>query len=151
MALSSSPHLLLLMYLLSLAVIVGRATVNALGECYFPGVPPAYAAGYLPCDKYAVTSVCCMAGWTCFDNKLCIATDPGIVNGSDDGVELGTVMRGTCTNPEWDGEACGDFCLSWSPYLHHISTMLQSHFRNLSELFSDPAISGSIFRHKTDM
>lgn len=89
-----------------LAVAIGHIAI-AKAQCYYPG--GAWAKDQFPCDKYAYTTLCCPTGWTCFSNNLCIATDPSVVS-SD--LPLGTAIRGTCTNPQWNNTVCGDFCLS---------------------------------------
>ncbi|KAF2454367.1 hypothetical protein BDY21DRAFT_374254 [Lineolata rhizophorae] len=76
--------------------------------CYFPGGQ--WAEDFYPCDIYAYpTTLCCPSGWTCFDDALCIITDEAASNSS---FPMGTTYRGTCTNPEWDNDVCGDFCLN---------------------------------------
>lgn len=94
-------------FIMWLGVLNRLAIANA--QCYYPG--GMWADDQFPCDKYAYTSLCCPTGWTCFSNKLCIATDPSVVS-SD--LQLGTAIRGTCTNPLWNNNACGDFCLGES-------------------------------------
>jgi hypothetical protein len=76
--------------------------------CYFPGAN-AQAFDHRPCDAYAVTSLCCPMGWTCFSNKLCVVTDASAVNQT---TAVGTAIRGTCTDPQWNSTVCGNFCLS---------------------------------------
>ena len=77
-----------------------------LGSCYYPGPGLSWASTQHPCDLHSEISLCCPTGWTCFSNKLCIATDPHAANAA-----VGSTRRGTCTNPQWDEETCGDFCL----------------------------------------
>lgn len=85
----------------------------AQGQCYFPpeieGQLGFQATEQKPCDAFAEVTLCCPLGWTCFSNKLCVVTDSTAVG---DMWPLGTALRGTCTNPEWDNTACGNFCLS---------------------------------------
>ncbi|KAF2244844.1 hypothetical protein BU26DRAFT_522582 [Trematosphaeria pertusa] len=40
---------------------------------------------------------------------MCVVTDPSTANSA---YPIGTSMRGSCTNPEWDNAFCGDYCLS---------------------------------------
>jgi hypothetical protein len=83
------------------------------GQCYFPpeidGQLGFQATEQKPCDAFAAVTLCCPLGWTCFSNKMCVVTDSSAVG---DMWPLGTALRGTCTNPEWDNTACGGFCLS---------------------------------------
>lgn len=83
--------------------------INAqTGQCYFPGgVQRAF--GWEPCVDFVEQSICCPTGWTCFSNKLCVATDPSVVNST---VPLGSTRRGACTNPSGNTTVCGDFCQS---------------------------------------
>ncbi len=90
-------------------VVAVNHLVVVEAQCYYPG--GAWAGNQFPCDKYAYATLCCPTGWTCFSNNLCIATDPSVIS-SD--LPLGTAIRGTCTNPQWNDTACGDFCLSKS-------------------------------------
>ena len=77
------------------------------GQCYFPGGD--LAADDRPCDQFAFTSLCCPFGWTCFSSKICIITNPDTAT---EDLPIGTSIRGTCTNPDWNNDVCGDFCLS---------------------------------------
>ena|ERR1700719_271374 len=76
--------------------------------CYYPDGTSA-GRGHFPCNQSAFTTFCCLQGWTCFSNDLCIATDPSVISSA---VPIGTSYRGTCTNPDWNDSACGNFCLS---------------------------------------
>lgn len=82
------------------------------GQCYFPpevqGQLGYQATEQRACDAFAETSLCCSLGWTCFSNKLCVVTDEKAVGNL---WPLGTALRGTCTNPQWDDTVCGSFCL----------------------------------------
>ncbi|KAN0068003.1 hypothetical protein V8E54_013931 [Elaphomyces granulatus] len=78
-----------------------------LSQCYNPDGTPA-AQGHYPC-QFAFTTFCCLQGWTCFSNDLCIATDPSVISSA---VAIGTSYRGSCTNPNWNDSACGNFCLN---------------------------------------
>jgi len=75
------------------------------GSCYYPGGK--WAAEFLPCDPTANVSLCCPSGWTCMSDLLCVMTQPNTANNT---YPIGTTYRGTCTNPLWDDQACGDFC-----------------------------------------
>jgi hypothetical protein len=99
--------MLLLAAPLSIPVAV-RARSEALGQCYTPHGD--YVHDQHPCDDHSQVSSCCPTGWTCFSNNLCIVTSPSV-----DSAAIGTTSRGTCTNPSWDEEACGNFCLGKSP------------------------------------
>jgi hypothetical protein len=93
-------------FVICFAAVVHHIAI-ARAQCYYPG--GAWASDQYPCNKYAYTTLCCPTGWTCFSNNLCVATDPSVVS-SD--LPLGTAIRGTCTNPQWNDTVCGDFCLS---------------------------------------
>ncbi|KAF8864376.1 hypothetical protein BDZ45DRAFT_737382 [Acephala macrosclerotiorum] len=77
-----------------------------LGQCYFPG--GAWDNSSRPCDPHAITTLCCPIGWTCFSNYACVVTDSSIVGSS---FPLRTTIRGSCTNPLWNNDFCGSFCL----------------------------------------
>ena len=93
-------------YLKALVFYLFLDVVEVHCQCYFPGGD--LAANYSPCDEYAYNSLCCLPGWACLSNKLCVVTDssPGNVE-----FPIGTSIRGTCENPNWNATACGDFCL----------------------------------------
>lgn len=77
-------------------------------QCYYPGGDK-IAYDHQPCLAYVETSLCCPTGWTCFSNMLFVATDPSVITST---IPLGTSIRGTCQNPNWNESACGSFCLS---------------------------------------
>ena len=87
-------------------------------QCYFPGGD--LAANYSPCDEYAYNSLCCLSGWACLSNNLCVVTAS---SPRDVGFPIGTSIRGTCENPEWNATACGDFCLGMKG-LHELPLLL---------------------------
>lgn len=88
------------------AAIIFILVSRAHGQCYFPGGN--WAQFQSPCDPHAFTSQCCPQGYACFSNHLCVLTD----NSNDNsGSAVGSAIRGTCTNPSWDKDACGTFCL----------------------------------------
>lgn len=74
--------------------------------CYLPNGSQAF--GFLPCNVFARVTSCCPMGWTCYSNSMCVVTDPSTANSA---YPIGTSMRGSCTNPEWDNAFCGDYCL----------------------------------------
>ncbi|KIV99611.1 uncharacterized protein PV09_08786 [Verruconis gallopava] len=77
------------------------------GYCYYPNHNSTAAYDDRPCDPYAETSMCCPNGWTCMSNKLCVVTDDSIAKAS-----VGSIERGTCTDPSWNDTICGNFCLN---------------------------------------
>src|SRR6266702_7976680 len=97
----------LLLSLFALAEIAQSQTPTPTpGTCYTPqGVP---IPGQQACNAYLQVSSCCPKGATCFSNQLCILTDPDEVG---NGLSLGAVLRGGCTNPLWSNSICGSFCL----------------------------------------
>ncbi|OIW25214.1 hypothetical protein CONLIGDRAFT_691002 [Coniochaeta ligniaria NRRL 30616] len=98
-----SPHLTIPLAILALAGLV-HSDPNA--PCYDPkGIR---APGYYPCDPTAYITTCCPQGWTCFSNSLCVVTTH---SNAFPNLTLGDVVRGTCTNPLWANEICGDYCL----------------------------------------
>ncbi|KAE8449200.1 hypothetical protein EG329_008367 [Mollisiaceae sp. DMI_Dod_QoI] len=86
---------------------VSKIEAQQPGQCYFPG--GAWANDSRPCDPYAITTLCCPIGWTCFSNYACVVTDLSVVGSS---FPLGTTIRGACTNPLWNNGFCGSFCLN---------------------------------------
>jgi hypothetical protein len=91
---------------LLLALLFEFAYSDVDAPCYLPNGLP--ASGFFACDPTAYITSCCPTGWTCYSNSMCAVTDPSISNSS---FPLGTVIRGSCTNPEWNNAVCGDFCL----------------------------------------
>jgi len=84
-----------------------RATAdNPQGTCYYPRGE--IAAGYHACINQYI-SQCCPDGYTCFSSSLCIITDS---HGANATTPVGTTIRAACTDPEWNGVACPNFCLS---------------------------------------
>jgi len=77
-----------------------------LGQCYFPSGD--VAQDHITCSPFAVTSLCCPQGWTCFSGGICVITD---LSKYPSGLSIGATIRGSCTNPKWDRSACGDVCL----------------------------------------
>ncbi|CAK7240373.1 MAG: hypothetical protein STHCBS139747_001812 [Sporothrix thermara] len=75
--------------------------------CYNPS--GAVALGYYPCDPTAYITNCCADGWTCFSNSLCVVTQDSDVFPD---LQKGAVERSMCTNPEWNNQICGDFCVT---------------------------------------
>jgi len=96
-------------WLLFLHLFVLQALADVaepLGTCYDPG--GRVAPNNFPCDQAYITQ-CCPMGWTCYSNNICAVTDPRSASSSQ---PVGTSIRATCTNPEWNNDVCGDFCLS---------------------------------------
>ncbi|CZR53886.1 uncharacterized protein PAC_03768 [Phialocephala subalpina] len=71
---------------------ISKIEGQELGQCYFPG--GAWDNSSRPCDPYAITTLCCPIGWTCFSNYACVVTDSSIVGSS---FPLGTTIRGSCS------------------------------------------------------
>ena len=82
-------------------------TAPTSGYCYYPGANPSSAQNDRPCDPDAETSMCCPTGWTCMSNKICQVTDGSLAQAA-----VGSIRRATCTDPRWNQDICGDFCLS---------------------------------------
>jgi hypothetical protein len=77
------------------------------GYCYYPGSNSGTAQNDRACDPHAETSMCCPVGWTCMSNKICEVTDGTLALAA-----VGSIRRGTCTDPAWNETVCGDFCTS---------------------------------------
>ena len=101
------------------ALVSAPLASAAMGDCYFPG--GTWAAGFKPCNPYAVTTSCCQAGWTCMSNTICALTDPAAASNQS---PWGSVQRASCTNPQWNDTACGNFCKSMN--LHSLRAMMRS-------------------------
>jgi len=99
-------HLRLCLLILSLLGIVGVAKAEESGTCYTP--TGSVAEHYMPCDETGYIRSCCPSGWTCFSNNICVVTDPRSANSTD---PLGSTVRTACTDPSWNNDTCGDFCL----------------------------------------
>ena len=71
----------------------------AQSQCYFPN--GRQAADNSPCDPDAKESACCggSRGTVCLTNKLCRGPD-------------GNIIRGSCTDKNWDSPECAQYCLS---------------------------------------
>merc|ERR1711881_495090 len=82
-------------------------TAPTSGYCYYPGANPSSAQNDRPCDPDAETSMCCPTGWTCMSNKICQVTDGSLAQAA-----VGSIRRATCTDPRWNQDICGDFCLN---------------------------------------
>ncbi|KAH8776588.1 hypothetical protein F5883DRAFT_249440 [Diaporthe sp. PMI_573] len=78
------------------------------------GAPPCYfvdgglAEGYHTCDVKSPVSSCCPSGYTCSGSSLCILTTQSLEQPE---LAPGTVSRGACTEPRWNGDSCGGDCL----------------------------------------
>ncbi|KAK0385360.1 hypothetical protein NLU13_7836 [Sarocladium strictum] len=72
-----------------------------LAQCYYPN--GAEAKDDKPCDENAENSMCCTAstGSLCLSNKLCSGPN-------------GNVIRGSCTDKDWDAPECASYCLGES-------------------------------------
>ncbi|KIH92561.1 hypothetical protein SPBR_03032 [Sporothrix brasiliensis 5110] len=77
--------------------------------CYDP--TGTLAPGYYPCDSTAYITNCCAPGYTCFSNSLCVVTNE---SKSFPNLTVGAVERSMCTNPQWNNDICGDFCVTGS-------------------------------------
>ena len=98
-------YLIMRISLLFIIICLDIAVVG-LGECYF--FRSNYAYGNFFCEPFAYTLGYCPQGWTCLSNQLCVITDPDFSSSKQ---LIGTTIRGTCTNPQWNTTACGNFCL----------------------------------------
>lgn len=78
---------------------------EASAPCYFANGDP--AKGYHTCDVKSPVSSCCPPGYTCSSNELCVLISPT----SLEQPAPGTVSRGACTEPRWNGNSCGGNCL----------------------------------------
>ncbi|KAL2755386.1 hypothetical protein ACRALDRAFT_1082359 [Sodiomyces alcalophilus JCM 7366] len=69
-------------------------------RCYYPNGQR--ANGDFPCDPDDEDSPCCNGGmgWACLSNKLCKGPD-------------GNVIRGSCTDPNWESPHCPQYCLNY--------------------------------------
>lgn len=90
------------------------ATSAALDAVEEAGVPCYFANGDLAegfhtCDVDLPVSSCCPPEYTCSGDALCVLTTPSSLEQSD--LAPGTVSRGTCTEPRWNGNTCGGNCL----------------------------------------
>lgn len=95
------------------AVLLAAAALSHLvladdnAPCYTPDGD--LAPGYYPCDPTAFITNCCAPGWTCFSNSMCVVTTP---SNAYPNLTLGTAERSMCTNPKWNNDICGDFCIT---------------------------------------
>ncbi|KAG6361731.1 hypothetical protein INS49_009959 [Diaporthe citri] len=80
---------------------------EASAPCYFANGDQ--AEGYHTCDVKSPVSSCCPSGYTCSGNALCVLTTPSSLGQPDSAP--GTVSRGACTEPRWNGNSCGGNCL----------------------------------------
>ena len=78
----------------------------ASATCYFPNgdVSPADVA----CESDATESFCCFNDQACLSNKLCL------VNVNETDPQNYIYARGTCTDQNWQSDACPQFCLGAS-------------------------------------
>ncbi|CAK7226167.1 hypothetical protein SBRCBS47491_006139 [Sporothrix bragantina] len=97
----------LIVHLLVTASLPYLAAANANAPCYDPS--GAVAPGYYPCDPTAYITNCCAEGWTCFSNSLCVVTQD---SAAFPNLTTGAVERAMCTNPQWNNQICGDFCVT---------------------------------------
>ncbi|CAK7200023.1 hypothetical protein SEUCBS139899_002711 [Sporothrix eucalyptigena] len=104
----STPSLLAVAFL-AVSALPQLALANANAPCYDPS--GAVAPGYYPCDPTAYITNCCADGWTCFSNSLCVVTQE---SAAFPNLTTGAVERAMCTNPEWNNQICGDFCVTGS-------------------------------------
>jgi hypothetical protein len=89
-----------------LFILIHKTVGDPNAPCYFPSGN--VAASYFPCDPNAYIVQCCPTGWTCYSNGLCKITDPATANQT---ASVGTIIRGTCTDPRWVNSICGEYCL----------------------------------------
>lgn len=79
----------------------------AQSQCFVPNGQA--AAGNFPCDPTATHSACCDTGSTCLTNKLCRGPN-------------GNIIRGTCTDKNWESPECAYYCMSRLTKLLHLDT-----------------------------
>lgn len=100
---------------------------GAAASCYFANGD--LAEGYRPCDAESPVSYCCPSGYTCSGNASCVLTIPSSSLEQPDLVP-GTVSRGACTEPLWNGRYCGGKCLGKTarptPLLYYPPSRLDS-------------------------
>ena len=98
-----------LLFFSSTLLFLLLTAINAelLGQCFYLSANAA-AQDDRPCDPHSQVSLCCPTGWTCLSNHLCEVTD----SSAGSGKPIGSLRRGSCTNPNWDNGTCGDFCLN---------------------------------------
>ena len=96
-------------FLVALYTLPQRVVANASAPCYDPA--GSVVPGYYPCDPTAYITNCCASGWTCFSNSLCVVTT---ASESYPNLTMGAVERAMCTNPMWNNDICGDFCITGS-------------------------------------
>ncbi|EPE10495.1 hypothetical protein F503_05590 [Ophiostoma piceae UAMH 11346] len=96
-------------FLAALYTLPHLVVANANAACYNP--TGTLALGYYPCDATAYITNCCASGWTCFSNSLCVVTT---ASESYPNLTMGAVERAMCTNPMWNNDICGDFCITGS-------------------------------------
>ncbi|KAL1898191.1 hypothetical protein Sste5346_003597 [Sporothrix stenoceras] len=83
------------------------AVADPNAPCYDPS--GTVAPGYYPCDPTAFITNCCASGYTCFSNSLCVVTGESEAYPN---LTTGAVARAMCTNPNWNNDICGDFCVT---------------------------------------
>ncbi len=90
-----------------LLLLLPLASANPNAPCYYPD-HDGQALGFYPCVDSSFIANCCPQGWSCFSNGLCVVTTE---TASFPNLTLGAVIRGACTNPDWNSNICGDRCL----------------------------------------
>lgn len=120
----------------SLALPPGSTALDAFDRA---GAAPCYfangdlAVGYHTCDVQSPVSSCCPSGYTCSGDALCILTaqPPAL---EQPGLAPGTVSRGACTEPLWNGSSCGGNCLGEKtcPHPPSLAPCLAVHSRPLT-------------------
>lgn len=96
-----------LLALLAVASLPQPGRANTDAPCYDPS--GTIAPGYYPCDSTAFITNCCASGWTCFSNSLCVVTTE---SNAFPNLTARAVARAMCTNPKWNNDICGDFCVT---------------------------------------
>ncbi|KAK3898023.1 hypothetical protein C8A05DRAFT_19320 [Staphylotrichum tortipilum] len=85
--------------IVALLLAVAISSCWAQNQCFYPN--GARATNDFPCDPEAADSSCCGGGMgtVCLSNKLCSGPD-------------GNIIRGSCTNKDWNSSGCPLFCLT---------------------------------------
>lgn len=109
-----SSSLLLLPATLTAAALdaVAVATNDAGVPCYFANGE--LAAGYQACHAESPASYCCPGGYTCSSRASCVPAGAPSFEQQPGSSAPGTVSRGACTEPRWNGDSCGSRCLGKS-------------------------------------
>ncbi|OCK76032.1 hypothetical protein K432DRAFT_361103 [Lepidopterella palustris CBS 459.81] len=95
-----------LFHILPACFFVSTSALNS-STCYNPDKSQA-SSGNIPCFPSQDVSPCCGIGSLCTNTGLCV---PGGVSTSE---LLSSLVRGTCTDQNWQSSECPQYCLSAS-------------------------------------